>query len=73
MDESRVSFQGSGPFHLFVAQSATASAEGGSITVTLRAVLPERGPHQEAASFQILQAQARELAISILRACDEAE
>jgi hypothetical protein len=73
MEPSRVVFQGPGPFHLFVAQSATAHASGSSVTVTLKAFLPDRGTDLEAASFQVVPSQGRELAISLLRACDEVD
>lgn len=73
MSGSHVVFQGPGPFHLFVAESAKAEATGSSVTVSLRAILPLRGSHQEAASFQIIPAQARALAFSILQACDDVE
>jgi hypothetical protein len=70
-EASHVVFQGPGPFHLFVAQSAIAAALGNSVTITLRATLPGRGPDLESASFQIITREARELAISILAACDQ--
>lgn len=73
-DESKIIYQGPGPFHLPVVQTATATGnKENGVTMTLRALLPEREPQLESVSAQMLSGVARELAVQLLRAADEAE
>ena len=73
-DESKVTYQGPGPFHLPVVQNATATGnQKNGVTMTLRAFLPERERELESVNAQMLSKIARELAVQLLRAADEAE
>ena len=80
--ESRVIFEGPGPFHLPVAQRA--SAEGhtnNGITLTLYSLLPAhdasseamRSKSPEAVNVQMPSKVARELAVQLIRAADKAD
>jgi hypothetical protein len=71
MEESRITFQGPGPFHLPVVQRATARPLESSVGVTLHVMLDERG--LTALSFQIVPAQAQLLAAQLLNAVGDLE
>ena len=74
MEESRVAFQGPGPFHISGVQRATANALTSSANVILYALLNRLGfDYQEAVSFQLLPAQAQQLATQLLDAANQIE
>ncbi len=74
IDESTITFQGPGPFHLPIAQRATAHGNtDNGVTIALSAILPERELGLESVSVQMLSTTARELAAALLKAADVAE
>ena len=73
-DDSEITFRGPGPFHLPVAQRATAIGRSGdAVTMTVYVILPERGPEPEPVSAQMIPKVARELSVQLLQAASEAE
>jgi hypothetical protein len=59
-DKGKIILQGQGPFHLPIAQRATAIGDkNNGVTMMLWAVFPERGPQPESVSAQMLSKTAR--------------
>lgn len=73
MDESHVIFQGSGPFALPAAQSATKKSESETVSMTLYSLLPERGSTPVPVHVPMTVPVARHLAEDLTRAAVEAE
>jgi hypothetical protein len=72
MAESRVVFQGAGPFHLAGVQRATAQVLVSSVSVILYAILEGR-EKLEAINFQLVAPDARLLASRLLAAANQVE
>lgn len=80
--DSFVTFEGPGPFHLPTAQRATATGhQNNGVTITLYCLLSEeqngvvvaRRSEPEAVGVQMISRVARELAVRLLQAADEAD
>jgi len=80
--ESNVIFEGPGPFHLPVAQRAIAVGHtNNGVTATVYCLVAksvggvevDRGSEPEPISVQMLSSVARDLAVALMRAADEAE
>jgi hypothetical protein len=73
---SKVIFEGDGPFHLAVAQQATAQGHlNNGVTVTFGALLGDRQRQHglEAIGVQMTAAVARELGYQLLKAAADSE
>jgi hypothetical protein len=82
MDDSHVTFEGPGPFHLPAAQRATATGHrNNGVTMTVYSLLPKRekgvlvyrGLGPEAVNIQMLSWVARELAAQLVQAAEDSE
>jgi hypothetical protein len=70
-NSNNITFHGSGPFHLNLAQDATARAvghENNGVTITFRSILDGCGPEPKPVSVQLTNAVALKLAEEIGRA-----
>ena len=68
MAESKVTFEGTAPFALPVAQSGTVRAVSDTVEMTLYHVLPEHGPKPKPVRTLMTAAIARQLAEGLVQA-----
>ena len=73
IEESKVVFQGPGPHHLPIAQSATAHGGASEVAMTLYAVVEGQGPRPIPIGIQMVASVARELGMALMVAAGEAD
>ena len=67
MTDSKITFQGDGPFPMLLAQQAAAIGySGNGVTVLLKVLDPESGEKRDI-QFQLVQKEAEKLARSLMR------